>query len=127
MTTPVRIYYHLSPRAGLGQLDPKWTDPDHSAPKEARACRVCVSSSILGCLRALQEEDGTELFVYSVAVDSDTKFIPNKYVQHLVPDAYLTKECWIMESVQCLCEGKIQVISWDTINPKWKWIQRYRK
>ena len=126
MTAPVRIYYHLSPRAGLDQLDPKWTDPEHSSPAEARACRVCLSSSIFGCLRALQEVDGTELFVYSVAVDAGTKFIPNKYVQHLVPDAYLTKECWVMESIQCLCEGKIQVISWNTLNPKWRWIQRYR-
>lgn len=127
MTTPVRIYYHLSPRAGLKQLDPKWTDPEHSSPSEARACRVCLSSSILGCLRSLQEVDGTELFVYLVAVDADAKFIPNKYVQHLVPDAYLTKECWVMEPIKCLCEGKIQVISWNTLNPKWKWIQRYRK
>ena len=127
MTKPARIYYHLSPRPGLEYLDPKWTDPDNSSRLEAKACRVCLSSSILGCIRALQVSDYTDLFVYSVAVDADTKFIPNKYVQHLVPDAYITKECWVMESIQCLCEGKIQVINWDIVNPKWKWVQRYRK
>lgn len=127
MTTPVRIYYHLSTRAGLDQLEPKWTDPDNSSHLEAKACRICLSSSILGCIRALQVSDYTDLFVYSVSIDAYTKFIPNKYVQLLVPDADLTKECWVMESIPCLCEGKIQVISWDIVNPKWKWLQRYRK
>ena len=129
MLSRARVYYHLSKRAGLQELEPHMTDPDNSSRKEARACRICVSSSILGCLRALQPNDGDQYYVYVVTVDKDTEFIPNKYVQYLVPDAKYTKECWIMQQTRCLCEGQVEVTESGRLlfDPKWKWVQRWRK
>lgn len=123
-----RIYYHVSKQRGLKVLDPRWTDPDNSSREEAKACRICVSSSILGCLRALQPALGDHLYVYIVFVDEDTKFIPNKYVQHLVPDAWKTKESWIMQSTRCFCEGEIEVtyVNGILLDPKWRWVCKCR-
>lgn len=127
MLKRARIYYHLSPRAGLEVLDPKWTDPDNSSNAEAKACRICVSSSILGCLRSLQPHTGDQYYVYVVFVDKDTPFIPYKYTQYLVPDAKQTKECWVMESTRCLCDGKIEVTQGGNtlLDPKWEWVKNY--
>ena len=127
MLSRARVYYHLSKTPGLSIIDPKWTDPDNSSKAEAKACRICVSSSVLGCLRSLQPYEGDQYYVYVVTVDKDTPFIPSKYVQHLVPDAKHTKECWVMQSTRCLCDGKIEVTEGGNIllDPKWKWVDRY--
>ena len=118
-----RIYYHLSPMEGLKLIDPKV--PVGVSSKEARVCRVCVSSSIIGCIRGLQPIFGDQLYVYSVAVDNDTAFIPNKYVRHMVPDAHETGEAWVMESTTAYCEGRI-VVTDNSGSYGWKWLEKSR-
>lgn len=121
-----RVYYHLSPIKGMSRLYPHWTDPEHSSPVEAKAQRICVSSSIIGCLRSIHPVDGEHLCVYSVIVDNDIQFIPNKYVQMLVPDADRTKESWVMQDILCLEEGEIEVTDSSPDNPKWRWLWKRR-
>lgn len=117
-----RIYYHLSPVEGLNIIDPRIPDPEGLTVHEPNINRVCVSSSITGCLKALFPIPGDSFYVYSVAVDDDTKFIPNKYVKLLIDDASGTGEAWVLESVTAYCEGHISVI-----NPhNWKWIDKRR-
>ena len=113
-------YYHLSRRAGLNVLSPMWTDRYTKALGEAIAQRVCVSSSIIGCIRGLDIQDTEKLYVYTVIVDDTVKFIPNKYVQYLVPDADYTKEAWLMQDMRSSCLGII-----EASRNKWKWIERW--
>lgn len=128
MIKPARVYYHLSKTPGLQVLEPRYTKESFATKHEAKAFRVCVSSSIIGCLSAIQPDTDDEYFVYSVLVGPDTAFIPNKYVRYLVPDADITKECWIMDSIWCLCEGKIVVTDAGYgSKPKWRWLSNYRK
>lgn len=68
--------------------------------------RVCFSTSIKCCLRALSMKcEGMELYVYT----------PDKYYKVYkpntkeVPDCKITKEVWIKEPVKLKCIGKIKV------------------
>lgn len=117
-----RIYYHLSPVKGLNTIDPRIPDSEGLTAHEPNINRVCVSSSITGCLKALYPIPGDSLYVYSVAVDDDTKFIPNKYVKLIIGDASETGEAWVLESTTAYCEGRI--IATDP--HKWKWVEKNR-
>lgn len=118
-----RIYYHLSPVKGLNTIDPRL--PEGVSPTEARVRRVCISSSIIGCIKGIQPIFGEQLYVYSVAIDDDTAFIPNKYVRHMVPDAHETGEAWVMDSTTACCEGRI-VVTEGNGSYSWKWIEKLR-
>lgn len=118
-----RIYYHLSPVEGLKWIDPRL--PEGVSHSEARVSRVCVSSSIIGCIKGIQPIFGEQLYVYSVAIDNNTAFIPNKYVRYMVPDAHETGEAWVMESTTACCEGRI-VVSESKGSYSWKWIDKRR-
>lgn len=104
-------YYHLS-RVSMNddRLEPKIPDnyltqigaEDNTTP------RVCLSTSIDGCLRALSRNlEGEELWV-QIADAYDKKKIKVPTTKE-VPDAAITGEVWCLGGVDLMCIGRIKV------------------
>lgn len=104
-------YYYLS-RVSMNddRLEPKIPDnyltqigaEDNTTP------RVCLSTSIDGCLRALSRNlEGEELWV-QIADAYDKKKIKVPTTKE-VPDAAITGEVWCLGGVDLICIGRIKV------------------
>lgn len=109
--------------------------------EENKTPRVCFSTSIDGCLRALsQNVNGKEFYVYNPEISS--KHTVYKPTQKEVPDAKVTNEHWILQPVTLHCIGKIRVTgekgngipykygdknqyTAKLYDWKWKWIEKY--
>lgn len=109
--------------------------------EENKTPRVCFSTSIDGCLRALsQNVNGKEFYVYNPEISS--KHTVYKPTQKEVPDAKATNEHWILQPVTLHCIGKIRVTgekgngipykygdknqyTAELYDWKWKWIEKY--
>lgn len=105
-----KIVYHVSMDI---ELEPKWFIPRipkyRTKEEEAQTKRICVSPTIqeaIGGLpyksklcRQAQEEKNPYLAVYSFDL-STLKHLDHEAVRSFVPDAHLTHEHWILESVQ---------------------------
>lgn len=109
--------------------------------EENKTPRVCFSTSIDGCLRALsQNVNGKEFYVYNPEISS--KHTVYKPTQKEVPDAKVTNEHWILQPVTLHCIGKIRVTgekgngipykygdknqyTAELYDWKWKWIEKY--
>lgn len=89
--------------------------PETRAPGENETIkRICFSDSILHALHAIpnagdildyfinQENIPLILYVYSMESDqlADSDWMDWKQVKAYVPDAILTKECWVMRSMK---------------------------
>ena len=69
--------------------------------------RICFSTSIDGCLRAMSKNcKGLEFYVYSPIVKDHKIIIPTKAQ---VPDVNITSERWIVNPVKLKYVGKIKV------------------
>lgn len=92
--------------------------------------RVCFSSSMSGCYRALFSNDVVELFVHvPTNIKSKNLYKPSSY---LVPDVEYTDEYWYRKPVKMKCIGKAKFsrpyLRWSSrIKPhvKIKWIEKY--
>lgn len=88
--------------------------PETRAPGENDTIkRICFSDSILHALHAIpnagdildyfinQENIPLFLYIYSMESDqlADSDWMDWKQVEEYVPDAMLTKECWVMRSI----------------------------
>lgn len=109
--------------------------------EENKTPRVCFSTSIDGCLRALsQNVNGKEFYVYNPEISS--KHTVYKPTQKEVPDVKVTNEHWILQPVTLYCIGKIRVTgekgngipykygdknqyTAELYDWKWKWIEKY--
>ena len=109
--------------------------------EENKTPRVCFSTSIDGCLRALsQNVNGKEFYIYNPEISS--KHTVYKPTQKEVPDAKVTNEHWILQPVTLHCIGKIRVTgekgngipykygdknqyTAELYDWKWKWIEKY--
>lgn len=109
--------------------------------EENKTPRVCFSTSIDSCLRALsQNVNGKEFYVYNPEISS--KHTVYKPTQKEVPDAKVTNEHWILQPVTLHCIGKIRVTgekgngipykygdknqyTAELYDWKWKWIEKY--
>lgn len=109
--------------------------------EENKTPRVCFSTSIDGCLRALsQNVNGKEFYIYNPEISS--KHTVYKPTQKEVPDAKVTNEHWILQPVTLYCIGKIRVTgekgngipykygdknqyTAELYDWKWKWIEKY--
>lgn len=102
--------------------------------------RVCFSSTIDGCLRALSQNlKGKTLYVH-VPVDIDKCNVCKPTIKQ-VPDCKITNEVWVTNNVRLKCIGKIYVkqatdkagmvytygdnnkaelYDWD-----WRWVEKY--
>lgn len=122
-------YYHLSKRVALEELKPRVTPKDRRLAQEPPVKRVCLSRSIIGCLRALQATDATEYFVYAVDLDNSLGLLPNKYVRMFVPDAKYTGEVWSIRTIPCMCLGAVKPNGFHYMSEKYNytWTLDYRK
>lgn len=104
-------YYYLS-RISMNddRLEPKIPDNylTQIGAEDNITPRVCLSTSIDGCLRALSRNlEGQELWVHVVdAYDKKKIKIPTTKE---VPDAAITGEVWCLGAVDLRCIGKIRV------------------
>lgn len=68
--------------------------------------RVCFSTSIDGCLRALSKKPDPILYVHQ----PDGEYEIYKPSKDEVPDVFITNEVWITESVKLKCIGSIRIV-----------------
>ena len=137
-TSSVKVY-HLSQSNLDGRtLSPKV--PDNFLTKNGyednKTGRVCFAKSIDGSLRGLSQNlTGKEYFVHI----PDGKYDIYAPSAKEVPDAKITSEVWIKESVKLKCIGKIKVIkdkgedgipykygnnTAELYDWEWKWIEK---
>lgn len=89
--------------------------------------RVCFSTSIKGCLYAINVdeylccEDG----IYYVHVPRKYKGKIHKPTVKEVPDVKLTREKWFLNNVRLKCLGKIKVYCSGKRGLRFKWIEKY--
>lgn len=84
--------------------------PKNRLPSEdEKTARICVSTSITGCLAAVQGlKEGNTVYIHTC--ESNEIIQPTK---DQVPDVYFTGEIWITESVQMELIGKIKITQVD--------------
>lgn len=80
--------------------------PKNRMPSEDdKTARICVSTSIAGCLAAVQGlKEGNIVYIHTCK--SNQVIQPTK---DLVPDVFFTGEIWITEPVQMYLIGKIKI------------------
>lgn len=93
--------------------------------EDRRHKRVCFSTSIVGCIRALPSAHG-EYFVYVPEKRGDTKvFVPS---MDEVPDVKWTREKWVRKKVKVRCIGKLKVLNnpvYDSEKFTFRWLEEY--
>lgn len=98
-------YYHVSTDPCLPPyLSPRV--PSAYYTSEPRVRRICVSPSILGCLRARYKNNrykDTELYLYRVYNTKPAKVPKLRYVT----DSYITQEHWLLARARVKLIGKI--------------------
>lgn len=107
--------------------------------EDSKTKRVCFSTSIDGCLRALSQKcEGMKLFVHI----PDGNYNIYKPSNKEVPDASITGEVWIKKAVKMKCIGQIYVIgdkgedgipykygdkTAELYDWEWKWIDKFNE
>lgn len=87
--------------------------------EDARINRICVSSSINGCLSAIGAIKDTIYCVYEPKNIKEV-YIYNDDLDKYVPDACITGELWVRNTSIIFVRTKvIKVIKSDIINKKW--------
>ena len=87
--------------------------------EDSRINRICVSSSINGCLSAIGAIKDTIYCVYEPKNIKEV-YIYNDDLDKYVPDACITGELWVRNTSIIFVRTKvIKVIKSDIINKKW--------
>ena len=122
-------YYHISaynqnnkifkPRIPALRLD----------SEDGRTKRVCFSTSIKGCLCAINVEEylPCDDGVYYVHVPKNYRGKTHKPTVEEVPDVKQTREKWILNNVKLKCIGKIKVHYSSKRGLIFRWIEKYDK
>lgn len=100
------IFYHVSDNKDLDKTSiiPKVpTNQMNSEPRNTK--RICVSSSIIGCLSGRNCKKDEILYVYKV--EADNFYQPST---EEVIDSPLTGEIWLLEEVNFNIFSKIKII-----------------
>lgn len=126
-------YFHLSesncnnkvfyPRVPYSTMD----------DEDQKTKRVCVSTCIPGCIRALVNGYMFDECTLYVHVPLDYKGRVHKPSKKEVPDVIETREKWLLDKVRMKCIGVIRVRKTDKPDPynshekmfKYKWIEKY--
>lgn len=95
--------------------------------EDNRTKRVCFSTNIRGCLKAID----IELFL-NFGDDEYFVHVPNNYSGKIykpsvseVPDVKDTREKWLLNRVNLKCIGKIKVYKSKRNKFIYKWIEKY--
>ncbi|MCM1214070.1 MAG: hypothetical protein NC548_06070 [Lachnospiraceae bacterium] len=112
------VYYRLTPDDISGKIiDPKIPSnfmtsvgaEDNSIP------RICVCPSIDLCILAVPMKTiGMEYYVNMIDIDESSLMIPDSAQ---VPDQKITKEAWIIDSIEMECIGKIKLLEVEDRRP----------
>lgn len=90
--------------------------------EENKTPRVCFCTSIDGALVGLSSNLKNKIFYIHEPISySSLKIKSNSSIINLVPDAKLTGETWVLESVKLKCIGKIKVIDAKDTPLKYKY------
>lgn len=101
--------FHLSTQSNITKLNPIIPKNflTENGYEDAKTKRVCFSSSIDLCLRAMSQNLKDKEFYVYVPISNNLK-IKTPSLQE-VPDAKVTGEVWSLDTVQVQCIGKIKV------------------
>lgn len=139
----MKLYHLSSEKTKVKRLSPRVPSNyfTKNGYEDNKTERVCFSNSINGALMALSRNLKNEILYVYIPLNIDKKIIRNnQFVSRRVPDAKITGEVWVLEPVNCICIGSIQVIKdkgnegikfrfgnneaelyeWD-----WKWKEKY--
>ena len=129
-------YFHLSYDNQNGKMFKPRIPSNRIDGEDGKIKRICVSTSIVGCLRAITDTMSfyrwkDEEFYVHVPLHYTGKIIKPTKAQ--VPDVYCTKEKWLIEKARMHCIGKIRVCIINKPDPyyntsisyRFKWIDKY--
>lgn len=121
-------YYHIS-KSNLDGTVLKPRVPESRMDQEdGRKRRVCFSTNIRGCLKAICAEYflGFGDDEYYVHVPYNYKSKVYKPSEKEVPDVKYTREKWFLNKVKLHCVGKIKVRKDEKNHFAWKWKEKYK-
>lgn len=121
-------YYHISECSLNGKTLKPRVPSSRMEKEDSRKRRVCFSTSIRGCLKAICAE-------YFLRVGDDEYYVhvPYNYTGKVykpsekeVPDVKETREKWFLNKVKLRCVGKIKVRKDEKNHFTWKWMEKYK-
>lgn len=80
--------------------------------------RISFGPDIEHCFLGLGNASiGKEYFVHEPDNYGKLQFVPNEFlIKHkLVPDAHITKECWVLNATRVRCTGKVKSLRYNGI------------
>lgn len=136
------MLYHLSEKPNLKQLTPRIPESTTCA-EDRKIPRVCVASTIIGCLKAINPFMGQPIYVYAIIPDPGMCVVESSKLKWLVPDSVHTREQWILTPVKVERLGQLSVVfdGWATTKYNevackeyraiegihWKWVRKENK
>ena len=102
-------YFFISRRNHDGKILEPCIPKNRMPSEDGKTARICVSTSISGCLAAVQGlKEGNTIYIHTC--ESNQNIQPTK---DQVPDVFFTGEIWITESVEMELIGKIKITKVD--------------
>lgn len=128
-------YFHLSECNQNNKMFRPRVPSDRMDGEDGKTKRICVSTCISGCIRAITSGlfylINDSVFYVHVPVDYKGRvFAPTKKE---VPDVNVTREKWLLDKTRMKCIGKIRVFESSRRDPydpytkliRYKWIEKY--
>lgn len=118
-------YYHISESNLDGVVLNPRVPESRMEQEDGRKRRVCFSTNIRGCLKAIYVEYFLRLGddEYYVHVPYSYKGKVYKPSEKEVPDSKETHEKWFLNKVKLRCVGKIKVRKDEKKRFTWKWMK----
>lgn len=120
-------YYHVSSEnQGNKKFRPR-VPGSKLYNEDAATKRVCFSTSIIGCLSAINVEEYFTCIdrTFYVHVPVGYKGKIHKPTKKEVPDVIETREKWFLNTVKLKCIGKIKIYPSKKNGITFKWIEKY--
>lgn len=122
-------YYHISSDNRNGEKFKPRVPDCRMDEEDGKTKRVCFSTSIIGCLSAINVQSYFNAIdkTFYVHVPINYKGKIHKPTKKEVPDVIETREKWFLNSVKMKCIGKIKIYpSWKSERGiTFKWIEKY--
>ena len=125
--------YHISESNLNGKTLRPRIPENRMSGEDSRHVRVCFSTNITGCIRAINPDVLRYDDIFYVMVPFDySKLSVYKPSEKEVPDVKETREKWVRSKVKLKCIGRIKVYrdnnhftfaDWDSF--RFRWLEKY--
>ena len=123
--------YHISDLNCDGKtFIPRIPEDAYLGEEDTKHKRICVSTSIIGCIRAIDscmQYPGNKWYVHvpvglNELYESNHVFKPSK---NDVPDVQITREKWITKCIKMKCIGVVAACGHALNKSHFRWIEKY--